>query len=184
MRLLLTWIMIGASLLGAQDITLVKQGQVYPVRDAGNGIYAVMFEGQPFLIIAQSTVDSLLKKIEQLTAENNRHRRVLAAQDSLLKAYQNFELHARQQVQLQKQLIATADSLYMGYQQLYQRARQLVGYGKYALWGQVTIAHWGEPPATRPLGSLGIGFENWIVGYQFGQQFQGITIGIRWPVGW
>ena len=179
------WILLLiAGILVAQDVSIKWNGQTFPARNVGNGIYAVHVDGKELLILPKITVDSLLQKIELLTVENERHRKVLGAQDSLLNAYSTFEQRAKQHIAVQKTLIATVDSLYIGYQQLYQRARKLIGYGKYALWGQLIVAQWGSPAETHPLGSLGIGFENWMIGYQFGAQFQGIAIGIRWPVGW
>ncbi len=184
MKFSIALVMLISGTIFAQSISLSRNGQTYPARYVGNGMYAVSLQDTTYLIIPQAIVDSLLQKIELLQAENERHRRVLAAQDSLLNAYRSFEQRARQHIAVQQQLIATADSLYLGYQQLYRKARSLIGYGKYALWGQITVARWGSPATTYPLGSLGIGFENWMIGYQFGQQFQGISVGIRWPVGW
>ncbi len=178
----LFWCVTG---LSAQTGMVLQRGNSQqPLHYLGEGMYSVAFEDTTFLIIPKATVDSLLKKIAVLQAQNRRLERVVAAKDSLLNAYETFEINVRRYVTQQQQLLQMADSLFMGYKSLYKDAKALVGYGRYALWGQVTIARLGEPVAWKPLGSVGIGFRNWMIGYQFGQSFQGISVGIRWPVGW
>ena len=175
-------VLIGA--LGAQSVIVQKGNVQHLAQPLGQGMYATQLDGQSYLLIPESMVDSLLQRIELLQAEQQRQQRIIAAKDSLLKAYQNVEERARQYIAVQQQLLHVADSLYVGYKQLYKDARALIGYGKYALWGQVSLARLGNPASWQALGSVGIGFQNWMVGYQFGTQFQGISVGIRWPVGW
>ncbi len=170
--------------LSAQSIFIQKGTTRQIAQPLGNGMYATQLDGQAYLLMPKATVDSLLKQVEILNTQNERYTRVLAAKDSLLRAYKNFERHAQQYIAVQKQLLFVADSLYNGYKNLYRDARALIGYGKYALWGQVTLARMGTPAVWQALGSVGIGYQNWMVGYQFGNQFQGVSVGIRWPVGW
>lgn len=166
-----------------QEIAITRDGEMLPATKGATKLWHVQMDGEDFFLLQRSKVDGLTRKIDSLKAVNERHEKVLAAYDSLLKKYATFEESANEHIDTQKALIQTADSLFTGYKSLYTDLKKVVGLSTFSL---ATGVGWVLPPGepnSRPVGAVGLGYQNWIGMYQFGKDFHGVTVYYRLPLG-
>ncbi|RME01784.1 MAG: hypothetical protein D6814_00850 [Calditrichaeota bacterium] len=163
-------------------MVLKRGGESIPVVQVDEKIWLVKLDGEDFFLIQRSVVDSLTKKIAIKSAIIEHHEKVIATQDMLLKQYEAFEKAAREHIETQKALITTADSLFRGYKSLYKDAKKLLGLSNYAILFNVGLV---DPPggSWRPVGAVGVGINRWQAQYQFGSDFRGVLVGVRWSFG-
>lgn len=166
----------------AQSMKLIRGNEAFPISKIEENIWLVQIDGEDYLILPRSKVDSLTKKVLTQKAIIERHEKVLAAQDSLLKKYESFNLAAKEHIATQEKLIQKADSLYVGYKSLYNDLKKAIGLFRFGLTAGIGLVN---PPeiSWRPVGSLGITIDNWHAQYQFGKNYSGLIVGIRWPFG-
>lgn len=137
--------------------------------------------GQPFLLMKKEVVAALSKKIELLENDKTLYEKVIAAKDTLLNRFENYQQRADHHIAVQQKLIVTADSLYTGYKSLYNDLKKITGLNTLSLVAGVGLI---DPPGAswRPVGSLGVGINNYVAQFQFGKEYKGLVVGVRWPV--
>jgi hypothetical protein len=174
-------ISVAISVFG-QDIVVKRGDENLQAIKVDDKIWLLRMDGEEYFILQRSTVDSLTKKIQIQQATITRHEKVLAINDTLLNKFSNFEQSANTQISTQKKLVATADSLFKGYKSLYSDLKRAVGLSTYSLVPGVGLVH---TPANkwRPVGSIGVGYYNWLAQYQFGKDYYGVLVGFRWSFG-
>jgi len=161
----------------AQDLVVRRGNENLPAVKVDEKIWLLRLDGEEYFILQRSTIDTLTKRIAIKDAVIARHEKVLAAQDTLLRKYTVFEKAANEHIDTQKKLITTADSLYTGYKSLYEDLKRLIGLSSFAVTAGVGLA---DPPGGgwRPIGTLGVGLQNWWAQYQFGKDHRGIMVGL------
>ncbi|HEX9652138.1 MAG TPA: hypothetical protein VGA99_00375, partial [bacterium] len=92
-----------------------------------------------------------------------------------------YQQRADDHIKVQQQLISTADSLYTGYKSLYHDLKKITGLNTLSLIAGVGLI---DPPGAswRPVGSFGVGINNYLTQFQFGKDYKGLVVGVRWPV--
>lgn len=177
LMLILLTAAVGAA---AQTMTLRRGAETIPMIQVDERIWAADLDGKTFLLLERSLVDSLTKKIARQEAVIRRHEAVLAAQDSLLSRYQNYETAADAHIAKQKELLAAADSLQRGYRSLYFDAKKLLGYASLSATTGLGWINSGGNGQAAALVSL-----NWrrnAVNALVGRKCFAIAIGIHWPI--
>ncbi len=166
----------------AQEMAIVRDGVRIQGRKIDDTTWLFNVGGQEFLLMQKSWVEALSKKVELLENDLTRSEKVIAAKDTLLKRFETYEQKADAHIEVQKELINTADSLYTGYKSLYHDLKKIAGLSTFALTAGVGLI---DPPGAswRPVGSLGVGINNWMAQFQFGKEYRGLVVGVRWPVG-
>lgn len=165
-----------------QDLVVKHGTENLPAIKVDDKIWLLRMDGEEYLILQRGTVDSLTKKIAVQKAIIARHEKVLAINDTLLNKYTNFEQAADTHISNQKKLIVTADSLFKGYKSLYSDLKRALGLSTYSLVPGVGLVHTPENK-WRPVGSIGVGYYNWLAQYQFGKDYYGVLVGFRWSFG-
>jgi hypothetical protein len=182
-KLWLFFFIIGITIsVFGQDLVVKRGDENLQAIKVGDKIWLLRMDGEEYFILQRSSVDSLTKKIAIQKATIERHEKVLAINDSLLNKYKNFEQAADMHISNQKKLIATADSLFKGYKSLYSDLKRAVGLSTYSLIPGVGLVH---TPGNkwRPVGSIGVGYYNWLAQYQFGKDYYGVLVGFHWSLG-
>jgi hypothetical protein len=165
-----------------QDLIIKKNSQNIPAVKVDEKIWHAKIDGEEFLLIPRATVDSLTKKILKQKAIIEHHESVMAANDSLIKKYENFEQRADTHIQDQKLLIKTADSLYVGYKGLYKDLKRVVGFSTFAIIGGTGLVNL-PGRSWQPVASVGLGYHRWQAQYQLGSDYHEIIVGFRWNLG-
>jgi hypothetical protein len=165
-----------------QDLTIKKGTQNVPAIKVDDKIWHAKIDGEDFLLLPRATVDSLTKKILKQKVIIEHHESVMAANDSLIKKYENFEQRADMHIQDQKLLIKTADSLYVGYKGLYKDLKRVVGLSTFAIIGGTGLVNL-PGRSWQPVASIGLGYHRWQAQYQLGSDYHEIIVGFRWNLG-
>lgn len=137
--------------------------------------------GESFLLLKKDVVAALSKKIDLLENDKTFYEKVIAAKDTLLDNFETYQQKADKHIEVQQKLISTADSLYAGYKSLYNDLKKITGLNTLSLVAGVGLI---DPPGAswRPVGSLGVGINNYVAQFQFGKEYKGLVVGVRWPV--
>ncbi|RPH92145.1 MAG: hypothetical protein EHM72_17840 [Calditrichaeota bacterium] len=169
-----------AGVASAQNFSLKLDNQVIPLVSQGDSIWVAQVHGITYYLMERSIVDSLTKKIEIKEAIIRRHLKVLAAQDSLLRKYEQYELAADTHISKQKEMLAVADSLHQGYKSLYRDLKKIVGISPLSfVTGIGMLTH---PDDKLLVGSLGINYGRGEINALIGKDAWGVALGIRWPI--
>ena len=166
-----------------QNLIIVRGAENFQADKVDEKIWLLNMDSEEYFIMQRNTVDSLTKKINIQKALINRHEKVLTSQDSLLRKYEAFETTANEHITTQKKLITTADSLLTGYKSLYTDLKRVIGLSSFALVPGIGLGYDTSEKNWKPLGSIGLGCQNYLVQYQIGKDYHGIWIGYRWSLG-
>ncbi len=171
----------GALPAEAQELVLLRGNERLPLTRVDTTSWSVELDGELYLLLPKEVVQTLTKKIRLLQNDVERYTRILAAKDSLLAAFGDFQSKAEKHIETQEELISTADSLYTGYKSLYKDLKRLAGLSTIWLSAGVGLV---DPPggSWRPVGSLGLGFNNWTASFEFGKSYRGISMRGRLPL--
>ncbi|MFQ5753713.1 MAG: hypothetical protein ACE5HI_17120 [bacterium] len=166
----------------AQELILMHDQERIQARKLDKSSWSFNIDGEEFLLMKKEDIASLTKQIKLLENDVERFKKVIDAKESLLNAFETYELKADEHIKTQTALIDTAESLYSGYKLLYNDVKKLIGVSTFSFAAGVG---WTIPPEahSRPVGSLGVGYQNWIALYQFGKKYHGISVLYRLPVG-
>ncbi len=169
------------ALLAQPTATLTIANQQIAGRQLDAETWEFTINGEPFLLLKKNVVADLAKKIELLENDKTLYEKVIAAKDTLLNRFENYQQKADDNIQAQQKLIATADSLYSGYKSLYTDLKKITGLNTFSLTAGVGLI---DPPGAswRPVGSLGVGINNYLAQFQFGKEYKGLVVGVRWPL--
>ncbi len=163
-----------------QDLVVRRGNETLAATKVDDKIWLLRMDGEEYFILQRGTVDTLTKRIAIKEAVIQRHEKVLAAQDTLLRKYGVFESAANEHIAVQKELITKADSLYTGYKSLYNDLKKVIGLTSFAVTGSFGLV---DPPGggVRPVGAIGVSFQHWLAQYQFGKEFRGVMVGYFRP---
>ncbi|MFQ5602816.1 MAG: hypothetical protein ACE5HS_06065 [bacterium] len=180
--ILFIYLMATISLAAAQELIIQRGDQSFPVEKRTANLWYVQMDGKDYYLMERRIADRRSKIIDSLKAVIERHEKVLAINDTLLAKYSTFEKNANEHIAAQKELLSTADSLYLGYKAIYNDLKKAIGWTTFSLTGGVG---WADPPESRsrPMVSLGVGFQNWIALYQVGKNYNGLSVLYRLPLG-
>lgn len=166
----------------AQELTLVRGDKTIPGRQIDAESWEFQLDGESYLLVKRAWVQEMARMIEILQSDTARYREILAAKDTLLQKFETFQQKADEHIEVQQRIIKTADTLYTGYKDLYHDLKRLYGLSNFALMAGVGVI---DPPggSWRPVGSIGLGINNWVTQFQIGDDYKGLVVGLRWPFG-
>ncbi len=173
--------LVPLTLWGQQTATLTIGSERIAGRQLDGGNWEFLIDGAPYLLMKKEVIADLAKEIELLKNDKELCEKVIAAKDTLLKRFENYQQKADKHIEVQQKLISTADSLYTGYKSLYHDLKKITGVNTLSLVAGVGLI---DPPGAswRPVGSLGVGINNYVAQFQFGKEYKGLVFGVRWPV--
>lgn len=165
----------------SQELTVIRNDQQLPVNRIEDRFWHIEMEDEDYYLLERSAVETLAKRIDSLKAVVEHREAVIAAQETLLVAYEVFEKRAGEHINVQREMIATADSLFHGYRSLYNDMKQLIATPGFGLSGGLGLVYL-EEDVWRPVGMLGIQYHRWQVQYQIGRRYHGLILGFRLPI--
>jgi hypothetical protein len=179
--ILLVSMFLPLAALAQPTATLMIGNQQITGRQLDAETWEFIINGEPFLLLKKNVVADLAKKIELLENDKTLSEKIIAAKDTLIRNFENYQQQADRHIEIQQKLIATADSLYSGYKSLYSDLKKITGLNTFSLTAGVGLI---DPPGAswRPVGSLGVGINNYLAQFQFGKEYKGLVVGVRWPV--
>jgi hypothetical protein len=165
----------------AQELVLMRGDEIIQGSQIDEDSWSFRIQGEEYLLAKKSLIAELSKKIELLQADTTHLQKIIAAKDTLLKSFDTYEKSAEEHIQTQKELITTADSLYTGYKDLYHDLKRIVGLSTFSLTPGIGILNLTNDD-WKLIGSLGIGYHDWLGQFQFGKDYKGIVVGFRWTL--
>jgi len=177
------------TVLSAQPLTLFFGDAPLPVESVQlelNGrqetVWKTEIGGRVHFVLAQSILDSLLKKIEQQQAVEAYYQQIQRHTERLLQKYQRFSEAAQRHVALQQQLVDTTTALYEGYQSMYHDLKRIMGMSNLAVIMTLGVVD-ASGAGWQPVGGIGVALRTWQASYRFGRRYRGVEVGLRWPLG-
>ena len=112
----------------AQELILMHGQERIQARQLDESSWLFNIDGEEFLLMKKEDIASLTKQIKLLQNDVERFKKVIDAKESLLTAFETYELKADEHIKTQTALIDTAESLYSGYQSLYNDVKKYLSF--------------------------------------------------------
>ena len=149
----------------------------FPVRELPDGGKSVAIDGRTYFLVDKEDLASLSAESEVLRALVSKNDTLFAKHDAVLARYSRYESAAESLVTRQESQIVQAEKINQAYDELYRDLKRLAGISPWSLVGGVGVQSFNAE--TRIVGALGIGYQQWLVQYQFGKNYNGVLTGFR-----
>ncbi len=165
----------------SQELTVFKGEEQLSVNRLDDQFWHVVMDEEEYYLLQRTAVETLAKRVDSLRAVVEHRDSIIAAQERLLTAYEEFEKRADEHIEVQNQIITTADSLFHGYRSLYNDLKELIATPTFAFTGGLGVVYL-EDDVWRPVGMVGLQYHHWQAQYQIGRRYHGVVVGFRLPV--
>ncbi len=161
----------------AQQMYFQRGPDKFPVRDLPDGAKSVVIDGRTYFLVAKEDLAALSSESEALRALVAKNDSLFAKHDALLARYANYEAAAETLTTRQETQMRQAERVHQAYEDLYLDMKRLAGLSPWSLLGGVGVCSSGAD--TRLMGSVGVGYQQWLAQYQFARDYSGVIVGFR-----
>ncbi len=167
--------------LHGQELRVFYDDEELHVNRMNDKRWEIIIGEDTLLVLEKSDFSGLIEQYRLLEVEIELRDSIIASHERRLEAFEQYQEHADEHINVQREIVAAADSLFHGYRSLYNDLKQLVAAPRLGLTGGVGLVNL-EKDIWRPVGMLGIQYQRWNIQYQVGRRYHGMLLGFQLPV--